>query len=292
LTVPFVTEDSRVSALLKERLMTVAGPTVRPYTIPAVDAYDFNSQTLDREFEISVAVLAQPPADQRYPVVYVTDANFCFAWLTQAAQMMQLGKQLPELILVGIGYPLDALLVDPAAAQQWVGLRRQDMSPARHEQGWGGGAGEFLRFLDEELMPFINSKYPVNVDDSTIVGDSLGAVFALYTLFTKPNMFKRYLAGSPAISFTSNGDLLNSLEEKLSESSPEFSAKLFMGAGGLEGDEMLSDVSNMETRLRRYPGLEVSTKVFEGETHFSVPGFQYSYGLRTIFQESSPANQS
>ena len=70
--------------------------------------------------------------------------------------------------------------------------------------------------------------------------------------------------------------------------------QVFMSVGGREEmDDHLIDpsfhfVTNMKTlektlQERRYPGLQLTTHVFEDETHFSVIPMTFSRGLRVVF---------
>ena len=62
-----------------------------------------------------------------------------------------------------------------------------------------GGAANFLRFIREELQPFIDKEYPTIPSDRGYFGDSLGGLFGLYALFNEPETFNRYIIGSPSI---------------------------------------------------------------------------------------------
>ena len=68
-----------------------------------------------------------------------------------------------------------------------------------------GGAGSFLRFIRQELMPFIQSSYPVRPEEKAIAGSSFGGLFALYTLFHHPDTFNCYIIGSPSIGWDEGG---------------------------------------------------------------------------------------
>jgi len=60
------------------------------------------------QFKICVA-LPKNYADtmKRYPAVYLLDANIFFWLVTDTVRLLQFGHEIPELVLVGIGYPDD-----------------------------------------------------------------------------------------------------------------------------------------------------------------------------------------
>jgi len=60
--------------------------------------------------------------DTTYPALYLTDANLSFAATTQIIGMMQIGRELPPLILVGLGYGTDSL-------NTIFKLRSRDLTP-------------------------------------------------------------------------------------------------------------------------------------------------------------------
>lgn len=62
--------------------------------------------------------------------------------------------------------------------------------------GWGA---RFSRFIEEQLKPFIESRYPVDTSNQTLLGVSLRGLFVLRTLLTAPASFQRYVAISPSI---------------------------------------------------------------------------------------------
>jgi predicted alpha/beta superfamily hydrolase len=60
-----------------------------------------------------------------------------------------------------------------------------------------GGAEDFLRFVREDLIPFMVSEYRADPADRCFMGSSLGGIFGLYSLFRHSDTFQRYIIGSP-----------------------------------------------------------------------------------------------
>ena len=105
------------------------------------------------------------------------------------------------MIVVGIGHPVGPNLTDPAAAQNYREVRVRHMGPTVDwlEPHVEGGAKRFLGFIREELIPFVDSNYPTNPEDRTLLGASLSGLFSVYALLQHPETFNRYVAGSPAL---------------------------------------------------------------------------------------------
>jgi predicted alpha/beta superfamily hydrolase len=206
--------------------------------------------------------------------------------------------QLPRLIIIGIGYdtdkvgelwryrerdflPTNASARDASQRQEFTrtGIRR-------------GQAGPFLRFIRGELKPFINANYRTNPDDSTYVGISYGGLFGLYALFHHPDTFNRYVIGSPAIHHDNR--VLLTYESSYAANHDDLPVRVFMSVGAREElDDPLIEpsfqfVTNMKTlaktlQERGYPGLQLTTHVFDDETHVSVVPVTFSRGLRVVF---------
>jgi len=258
------------------------------------------------DFEITVA---GPPIEwpEPLPVVYSTDANFGIGFAVNAAIMLMMGGEIPPVLTVGIGYPVGT---DVA----YVGTRRMyDFSPT--SDTWqleslagsmlgggdvkGGGAPLFIRFMIEELWPWIAANYTVS-NDRTYVGDSMGGLFGCYTLLNHHGFFNRYVIGSPWICW--DHPLVFDYEEQYAATHDDLDAVVFLSAGGAE--DVLSPVQDAAMaavfkvantqehteRLgallasRNYPNLALKTLIFPEETHFTVPYALVAHGMRYVFQ--------
>jgi len=274
--------------------------TQRAATIPGSRSYDLVSKAIGQTYLIDVAM---PPvakaATEHLPVVYVLDANGTFGIAAQTARLLQMGPYpLPPMLVVGIGYPANE-------ASRLPGLRTRDLSPsvdknylARFRAApapWTlppdiepGGAEVFLNFIEHELKPFIAARYSVNPQDQTLIGMSLGGLFALYTLFYRPFAFNRYVAASPALWWDNR--MLFKAEAELAARVQDLPANLFLSVGGLEEahdapSRMISNLYELDATLRqrRYPNLKVGFQVFPDETHMSVFPAALSRGLTAVF---------
>ena len=120
-------------------------------TIQDTEVHRLSSTHVDQKYNILVAL---PPgyadSDKTYPTLYATDGDLILGGLAQIARLVAFNKTLPQLVVVGIGYPVHWTKTQP--------FRVRDYVPA----GWrpehpSGQAGRFLGFVCEELMPWVET---------------------------------------------------------------------------------------------------------------------------------------
>lgn len=270
-----------------------------PVTLPDTEVRLLKSSIVNDTYRLYISLpITYANSERTYPVVYLADGNGLFPLLRSISEGLIGGLEIPRLIIVGIGYDTDD-------ASAWGRLRERDLLPtdasasdaARRQEFTKTGirrgqAASFLRFIREELKPFINLNYRTDPVDNTYVGNSYGGLFGLYGLFHHPDTFNRYVIGSPAIHHDNR--VVLAYEAEYAAHHDDLPVRMFMAVGAREEmDDHLIDpsfqfVTNVKVlaeRLhkRRYPGLQLVTNVLEGETHFSVIPSTFSCGLRVVF---------
>ena len=257
---------------------------VGPVTLDRSEQYLFPSKAVGDVLRLDVVLpIGYAEAEARYPVVYVTDSNYL---LTSAAatQLAQATDHLPKLILVGIGY-------DVAAISDTAKIRVRDFSPTCFQEykeresipdEWCGHADNFLTFIQDELKPFVNGKYRT-MDDSTLVGYSFGGLFALHAMFTRVEVFDRYVIGSASMQWDDN--VVFAEEVEYAKHHDDLDKVVYLAAGGLEGEGTIPNAYLMYERLlsRGYPGLKIELEVLDGETHMTGINATVMRGLRSVF---------
>jgi len=91
-----------------------------------------------------------------------------------------------------------------------------------------GHSDRFIQFLEKELQPFIETKYPIN-SSRTLIGQSLGGLLATEILLKRPALFNAYIIVSPSL-WWDNGSLLNQTGDILKENYP-IPTKVYIGVG-------------------------------------------------------------
>lgn len=272
-----------------------------------------------------------PNPGARYPVILVLDAKLNYAMVHAQVQTMSALGQLPAAYVVGIGYAGDESFFEKDAFRRQADLtpnrggdREALMAAAnRADDVVHGGAGKFLAFLRDELLPFLREIHPILPDDATLLGNSLGGLFPSWVLFHDPGSFRRYVIVSPSLWW--NDYEVWSWEAGYAAHHDDLPAHVFIAFGGLEtaknhratveramdaatgnlrkvlettfanadeagwalGAELIPKI---EARLKRrdYPGLRLTTMILPDETHESIPGAGFSRGLRSVFGSWKP----
>ena len=239
-----------------------------------------HSQIIDADFYLYISLPdAFDKSDKIYPVLYLLDGDVAFGMAASIARYLQFGNTIPELIIVGIGYG--------ALKKNEGNMRSRDytISSKRGRPGTGG-APKFREFLKEELIPYIENTYRTVPDDRTISGYSLGSLFAIYTLYTEPGLFNRYIIGSPHLSWDEYR--IFAVQEKAFEKMDDIKAKVFICVGSEEDEEKyFNPIDEMVTLIdeKGYESLRMETKVFDGGTHLICPPEALVYGLVSVFSK-------
>ncbi|GAA4332537.1 alpha/beta hydrolase-fold protein [Pigmentiphaga soli] len=161
---------------------------------PRIERFDLAAEAGAASWHIQVARPAGPPP-AGCAVLYLLDgdATFPLAWHAQAAAGIR------DLALVGIGYPggrrIDVRrryydLTPPTAAEY---MRVRD--PAVRT----GGQDAFLDFIAGPLRDAVARIAQPDPARQTLFGHSLGGLFALHAMMTRPALFRSYAAADPSI---------------------------------------------------------------------------------------------
>jgi predicted alpha/beta superfamily hydrolase len=272
-----------------------------PAVLADAEAFDMSSTAVGDDFRIFVARCHAPDA-HGVPVLYVTDANGTFGMTVDIVRYLQLGRLLPGLLVVGIGYPVTGF----REAQR---LRSRDLTPTVRDEmhdGDGnplpsGGAEPFLAFVADELLPSIARRYPIG-DDTTYVGHSYGGLFGAHTLLARSATFDRYLLASPSIWWDDRVMLGRTRAAAPSGDGRATSVAILVGeeetpagrrAAALAtgttpptgAHDLLADAHDYAAAVATWPWpeLEVRYRSLPDEHHTSVPSFAISLGLRALF---------
>ena len=216
-----------------------------------------------------------------YPVLYVLDGDMAFGLTKGIADILMFGKEIKDIIVIGISYG--------QGIDIWIKNRSRDYTPSvdtfvvNGKFMETGGADNFLKFIQDELFPVVNKNYRTIPDSCAIIGLSLGGLLSSYILFKQPELFKYYIIGSPAV-FWSNRSILK-LESEYFSNHKQLNSTVYMAYGSLEEVDYTNPIDEFIKNIQahNYQGLKLVTRIFEGETHMSVPSVGITNGLRTIF---------
>jgi len=262
-----------------------AGP--EPETIDHSEAHVLPRSANGRDYRLSIAVPDDYAANpgRRYPVIYVTDGYWDFKLMKSIVGGLVYDKSIPEVILVGIGYP--------GEAPDYGRLRRWDLTPAEDRRGDispgdSGHGAAFLEVIEHEIIPFVERRYRVDSSQRVLGGSSLGGLFALYVLFTKPALFAAYIAPSPAAPFARGW--LFEYEDAFAKAKKPLTARLYMTAAEKEEAWVVDAIKKFDGQLRAhaYPQLTYEFRVVEGERHAATKPESFNRGVRFAFAPRAP----
>ncbi|CAI8776693.1 MULTISPECIES: alpha/beta hydrolase [Brevibacillus] len=128
-----------------------------------------------------------------YPVVYCQDGNdfFTMGRIATISNQLILEEGIEPYIVVGVSVDRNK--------------RTSEYSPS------GSRNAAYQRFFTEELIPYIEERYPVRRDPGSriLAGDSLGGTVSLHLALEHPDLFPQVLALSGAFFQTTLDPLLN-----------------------------------------------------------------------------------
>ncbi len=223
---------------------------------------------------------------QRYPVLYLLDGDAHFHSVSGLVQILATGVNgtyaIPEMIVVAI--PNTNRMRDMSPTRATVG---PDGKPWPNAEGTGGMPA-FLNFIQQELIPRVDSVYrtqPYRV----FIGHSLGGITAINALYTMPDVFNAYVAIDPSL-WWDNSTLLKQAKERLT-TRPYNKRVLYVAqANTLNPDEVTtgahySGITQFNALMQTYgaAGLRYDFKYYENEDHGSVPLIAEYDALRFIF---------
>lgn len=244
-----------------------------------------------RKVYIQVPPSFDPSKNQKYPVVFILDGEV-FLPTVNEVQNYYSGGFTPEMVLVGISNDQN---------------RVRDLTPSTISTKYGmpfneenGGADKFYGFLEKELIPFIESKYPVT-NFRTVIGHSYGGLFTVYTLFNHSDLFANYLAIDPSLDWDDQ-KLLKEGREVLASGKYEnkalfmsLSGQLHMQEAGITIDNVMQDSTDFTLFARSNiafsnlvkenaeNGLSLEWKFYPGDIHGTIPLPSIMDGLISLF---------
>ena len=224
-------------------------------------------------------VLVRTPAGyartaERFPVLYMTDGDAHIQHTSGTVSFLSRNARMPEMIVVGVANT----------------DRTRDLTPTRVAQLPGnpnarfptsGGADKFLKFIETELIPLVESKYRTR-PYRALAGHSFGGLFAVHALLARPELFNSYIAVSPSLQW--DDFLLLGRAEEFFKGRKELNRTLFVTLGNEPGGigegfrrfrELLSK--------QQVKGFEWEAAHYEDEDHGSVVLRSHYAGLRKLF---------
>jgi len=233
-----------------------------------------------------------PSKNQKYPVVFILDGEIFLPTLNDV-QSYYSGGFTPEMVLVGIANDKN---------------RVRDLTTSIITTKYGmpfteknGDADNFRKFIEKELIPFIECKYPVT-NYRTLIGHSYGGLFTISTLINQPHLFANYLAIDPSLDWDDQ-KLLNEAHKIIATQNYENKA-LFMSLSGqlhmqnsqITIDNVMQDTTDFTlfarsniafsklVKLNAKNGLSFEWRLYPRDIHGTIPFPSIMDGLISLFE--------
>jgi len=284
-------KPSRVAPLVSLAVALSAGPAPAaekappypPHTSPGSELRVLPINAAGRHYQLSVGLPASygKETGRRYPVVYVTDGYWDFQKLDAIRGALVFDKVAPEFIIVGLGYAGENL--------DYGRLRAWELSPVPLGDGPDTGhAADFLATLETRIIPFVEREYRADPAHRVLAGASLGGLFTLYAMYSRPDLFSAWVAVTPAVAV--NDGWLLGCEEKFAQAGGELKGRLFASMGENENPGFLSAILRYNARVasRKYPHLAYQFRIIDGERHAGMQLESYTRGLRFVLAPLAP----
>ncbi len=239
----------------------------------------FESEVLsgNRQIWVHVPEIEEKSLDNPqsiFPTIYVLDGEHNFLNAVGNSQALARAGLMPNVIVVGIS----------------GSNREYDYSPSDIKVDYmkTGGGPNFLTFLSNELIPYINEQYPSS-NHNTLVGHSIGAMFALYSLVEDNNdVFSNYLSISPSL-WWDKQSLANDWKDRLQALTLKESKLAFVTMAdeeklGDDGKIMHDQYLQFKTDVKDRPNFKIAYLDLFEEDHLSTVTPALHHGFKFLFQ--------
>lgn len=217
------------------------------YKMPRTQVVPIKDISNDRKYELYIKLpedYAKEPGI-RHPVIYTTDGAWHMEMLSGAAEYI-----LPNAIVVAISWQKDAASDFEGDERPHISrFRDYTVTPASDPKVQAkykvGQASNHLTFIRNDVIKYVEENYQTDSTERIYFGFSLGGEFGSYILFKKPDTFKHYVLGSPALDV----DSLNFVQDLAAIQKP-MNANVFVSVGERETD-MMDNISALMSLLER-----------------------------------------
>jgi len=241
----------------------------------------FKSKSVDQTYTIQIALpQGYSKSSASFPVIFLLDSDKSFGMARDIIDFLIWSREIEKVIIVGISY----------GNEDWWQSRSRDYTPWKdNTKIWGdfplaGGADNFLEFLKDELIPFVDLNYRTKKTERAIAGLSIGGLFVSYTMIKATQLFNRYLMSGSALIWDAKHIFM--IEEEYAKSHNALPIQLYSAVGELdEKDNIIEPWREFHSiiKSRKYQGLEAKTEIILGEGHISSWPIAFTKGMIYLF---------
>lgn len=216
------------------------------------ESFTIESYYTGRNYNVDVRLPVNYNQNESYSTIYLLDSDWYFSIASEESAKQTMDANHKGVIVVGI---------------RTHNSRSTDFTPTATSQG-EGGASEFTGFLNDELIPEIEKKYSVakNSNRRSIIGHSLGGLFAIYLFVHHNDLFNNYYALSPSLWYDEAVILKD--EKDMRAQNQDTSIKMFISIAELEPTQLFIEIF-YENINSYYPNIVSKKLIVKGKNHSS-----------------------
>ncbi|MXN92804.1 alpha/beta hydrolase [Flavobacterium sp. Sd200] len=205
---------------------------VKPLNIGEVRT--LKSAVLNEERTLNIYLPQNYSKEKAYPVIYLLDGTITedFLHIVGLVQFFTMQLSMPETIVVGIAN------IDRKRDFTF----HTDLKDLKESYPTTGHSDVFIKFIETELLPFIQNNYKTT-ETKYIIGQSLGGLLATEILLKKPDLFSHYLIVSPSL-WWDNESLLKDAK-KIVAGQPDTNRYVYISVGKQEHKVMQKDAKEL-----------------------------------------------
>jgi predicted alpha/beta superfamily hydrolase len=265
---------------------------IEEYTSDFID-HNIYSVVLDENRKIFIRLPENYDNNKSYPLIIKTDGNFNLSRWDESIAGLSDKNKIEDSIIVAIPnlFWSDSRNRDlvPTYARKDVKIEARPKTD--NHPSIFGKADLFLKFIETEVLPYIEKNYSVN-DNRILSGFSAGGSFVLYTIVTKPELFTGYFAFSPAAWYDESvvvGEFKDGL--KNINGKPLF---LYLSLGGDENEIIMGSFKGLLSAIESNGPMNFYSEYSysEGAGHVENPYFSVPKALVSYYEFRAKKNKN
>ncbi len=237
-----------------------------------VREFSIESISNGAKYTIKVALPEDYNPSKKLATIYILDGEENFDYVAENCKKISSEYSTSNVLVVSIGYGND---------------RSFDYTPTKVNNG-GGGAENFMRFLQNELIPKMESDFGSDTSRSKriIIGHSFGGLLAAYAFTNFNNVFGNYIMLSPSIWY--DNEILLHYEKESRDLNKSNSQLVYMGLGELENQgRMLAPFIAFYQQLKNnYSSIQIEYRLQPHLDHVGSKNPNIIAGLKYYFQNN------
>lgn len=213
------------------------------------------------------------------PVLYALDGN-AVAMVLDAPLLDELAATPAPPVLVLIGYDNERRIDSLQRTRDYTAWIDQVDDGSGNAREVGGGAHAFAEVIERQIKPEVARRARIDTGRQALWGHSLGGLFVLSTLYTRPQAFQQYVAASPSL-WWHQGAPLGDIERQFRQNNAGTPLQVWVMLGGNErsGNRGVRDMDNprVVAHLRRIGGAPPDAAHALAQRLAAVPALQVRY---------------